>query len=216
MKITKCLAYIWPAEDIQGKDMALANVKFITGPYERKVARYILRTGIYRYYYWGVTFEVVSLDENGSITEVADVKQEDLVTFGMSIIHALSFNHITHEVLGSNGFVYKLDQSLFYRHCKPVCDYIYRQTETADNIVMQMYTLNGGIIAILFDKDIPANSSSYKYVIQKGFVTADNQLLRSMVPKTEVETDNHEVLKQRDIDKLIEKLSEASPCLGME
>ena len=33
MKITKCLAYIWPAEDIQGKDIALANVKFITGPY---------------------------------------------------------------------------------------------------------------------------------------------------------------------------------------
>lgn len=38
MKITKCLAYIWPAEDIQGKDIALANVKFITGPYERKIA----------------------------------------------------------------------------------------------------------------------------------------------------------------------------------
>ena len=41
MKITKCLAYMWPAEDIQGKDIALANVKFITGPYERKTARYM-------------------------------------------------------------------------------------------------------------------------------------------------------------------------------
>ena len=79
-----------------------------------------------------------------------------------------------------------------------------------------MYTLNGGIISILFDKDIQPNSSSYKYVIQKGFVTADNKLLRSMVPKTEATTDNREVLKQRDIDKLIEKLSEASTCLEME
>ena len=43
MKITKCLAYIWPAEDIQGKDIALANVKFITGPYERKTKRYSFR-----------------------------------------------------------------------------------------------------------------------------------------------------------------------------
>lgn len=216
MKITKCLAYIWPAEDIQGKDIALANVKFITGPYERKTARYMLTTSIYKYYYWGVTFEVVSLAENGAITGVADVIREDLISFGMNIIHALSFNSITHEVLGSNGFVYKLDQSLFYRNCKPVCDYIYSQIETANNIVMQMYILNGGIISILFDKDIQPNSSSYKYVIQKGFVTADNKLLRSMVPKTEATTDNREVLKQRDIDKLIEKLSEASPCLEME
>lgn len=216
MKNTKCLAYIWPAEDIQDKDIALANVKFITGPYERKTARYMLTTSIYRYYYWGVTFEVVTLTDNGAITEVSDIKREDLVSFGMNIIHALSFNSITHEVLGSNGFVYKLDQSLFYRNCKPVCDNIYNQIESATNIVMQMYTLNGGIIAILFDKDISPNSSSYKYVIQKGFVTADNKTLRSMVPKLEFEEENHEVLKQRDIDKLIEKLSEASPCIEMD
>ncbi len=216
MKTTKCLAYIWPAEDIQGKDVALANVKFINGPYERKTARYMLTTSIYKYYYWGVTFEVLTLTEDGSITEVSDVKKEDLLSFGMNIIHALSFNNITHEVLGSNGFVYKLDQSVFYRNCKPVCDYIYSQIESANNIVMQMYTLNGGIISILFDKDVPEYSSSYKYVIQKGFVTADNKLLRSMVPKTEIESDNREVLKQRDIDKLIEKLTEASPYLEME
>lgn len=183
---------------------------------ERQQARYMLTTSIYKYYYWGVTFEVVSLAENGVITEVADVSREDLISFGLNIIHALSFNSITHEVLGSNGFVYKLDQSLFYRNCKPVCDYIYSQIGTANNIVMQMYTLNGGIISILFDKDIQPNSSSYKYVIQKGFVTADNKLLTSMVPKTEATTDNREVLKQRDIDRLIEKLSEASPCLEME
>lgn len=215
MKITRCLAYIWPAEDIQDKEVALANVKFITGPYERKTARYMLTTNIYRYYYWGVTFEVVSLDENGAITEVADVRKEDLLDFRMNIIHALSFNSITHEVLGSNGFVYKLDQSVYYRNCKPVCDFIYSQIETAENIVMQMYTVNGGIIAILFDKNISPDRKDYKYAIQRGFVTADNKLLRSMVPKTEVQEDNHEILKQNEIDKLIEKLSEASPLLKM-
>ena len=216
MKKEKCLAYIWPAEDIDGKTEALANVKFLTGPYERKIGRYILTTSIYKYYYWGVTFEVVTLAEDGSITEVADVKKEDLAIFGMNIIHALSFNSCTHEVLGSNGFVYKLDQSLFYRNCKAVCDYIYEMAASAENIVMQMYTLNGGIIAILFDKDLSPNSTSFKYAIQRGFVTADNKLLRSMVPKTDVPVDNKEILDQRDIDRLIQSLSKASVCLELK
>ena len=81
---------------------------------------------------------------------------------------------------------------------------------------MQMYTLGGGIIAILFDKDIPKSHPSYKYAIQKGFVTADNTILRSMVTIKEISADNKEVLKQDDIDKLLEKLSGASLCLSMD
>ena len=216
MKKVKCLAYIWPAEDIEGKTEALANVKFMTGPYERKIGRYILTTSIYKYYYWGVTFEVITLAEDGSITEVADVKRDDLASFGMGIIHAISYNSCTHEVLGSNGFVYKLDQSLFYRNCKAVCDYIYEMANSAENIVMQMYTLNGGIISILFDKNLSSDSKSYKYAIQRGFVTADNKLLRSMVPKTDMSADNKEILDQRDIDRLIETLSSASMCLELK
>lgn len=214
MKTTKCLAYIWPAEDFTGKEAAWANIKYINGPYEGMVARYQLPTSIYRYYYWGVTFEVVTLDQNGAIISVSDVNKEDLAAFGMGIIHALTFNSATREVLGSNGFVYKLDQSLFCRYCKPVCEYIFQQIETARNFVMQMYTLNGGIIAILFDKDIDSNSNSYKYAIHRGFVTADNQLLRNMVPKVTIADRNNAVLKQPDIDKLIEQMMEGIPHMG--
>ncbi len=215
MKTTKCLAYIWPAESIEGKDNAYAYVRFINGPYERKIGKYFLTTSIYKYYFWGVTFEVVTINEDGSIVEVADVKKQDLEAFDMSIIHALSCNSISHEVLGSNGFVYKLDQSVFYRMCGQVCDHIYEQIEGAENIVLQMYTLKGGIISVLFDKNIPESHPSYKYAIQRGFVTTDNKILRSMVPKKETGADNKEILKQADIDKLIEKLSEASPCLAV-
>lgn len=215
MSETKCLAFIWPAEDITGKETALANVKFITGPFMRKIARYMLPTNIYKYYYWGVTFEVVTLTDTGAITEVTDVQKEDFTTFGLGLIHALSYNSITHEVLGSNGFVYKLDQSLFYKHCQSVCEYIYEQIETANNIVMQMYLINGGIISISFDKDVPAGSYSYQFAIQKGFVTADNKLLRTMVPKVTSTADNKEVLKQGDIDKLIAKLSQPVGYIDM-
>ncbi|MCR4850863.1 MAG: hypothetical protein K5870_06350 [Lachnospiraceae bacterium] len=55
-----------------------------------------------------------------------------------------------------------------------------------------MDTLGGGIIAILFDKNIPMSHPSYKYVIQKGFVTADNTILRSMVTINEISADNKE------------------------
>jgi hypothetical protein len=215
MKTIKCLAYIWPAESIEGKDNAYAYVRFINGPYERKIGKYFLTTSIYKYYFWGVTFEVVTINEDGSIVEVGDVKKEDLEAFDMSIIHALSWNSITHEVLGSNGFVYKLDQSVFYRICGRVCDHIYEQIEGSENIVLQMYTLGGGIISVLFDKNIAESHPSYKYAIQRGFVTADNKILRSMVPKKDISVDNKEILKQGDIDKLIEKLSEASPCLAV-
>ncbi|SCY79321.1 hypothetical protein SAMN02910292_02947 [Lachnospiraceae bacterium XBB2008] len=216
MKQTKCLAYIWPAESIDGKEQALAYVRFITGPYEKKTGKYLLTTNIYKYYFWGVTFEAVTIQDDGSIIEVSDVKRDEWESFGLSIIHALSWNSITHEVLGSNGFVYKLDQSVFYRVCGRVCDHIYEQIESAENIVMQMYTLSGGIIAILFDKDIPKSHPSYKYAIQRGFVTADNTILRSMVTIKEISADNKEVLKQDDIDKLLEKLSGASLCLSMD
>ena len=37
-----------------------------------------------------------------------------------------------------------------------------------------------------------------------------------MVPKKETGADNKEILKQGDIDKLIEKLSEVSPCLAVD
>lgn len=147
---------------------------------------------------------------------MSDVKKHDLEAFDMSIIHALSWNSITHEVLGSNGFVYKLDQSVFYRTCGRVCDHIYEQIEGSENIVLQMYTLKGGIISVLFDKNIQVSHPSYKYAIQRGFVTTDNKILRSMVPKKEIGADNKEILKQGDIDKLIEKLSEASPCLAVD
>ena len=208
MNTTRCLAYIWPAEDIRGKESALANVRFLTGPLKRKTVSCQLTTSIYTYYYWGVAFEVVTVTDNGAITGVDDVNKEDLAVFGMSLIHALSFNSITHEVLGSNGFVYKLDHSLFYRNCQPVCEYIYSQMETANNIIMQMYTLDGGIIAVLFDKDLPVDSSGYKFAIQRGFVTANNKLLSGMVSKSEVPEDNHEVMKQKDIDRLIERMTE--------
>lgn len=207
MKTYKCLAFIWPIEEYKDKEMANCYVRYVTGPFAHKTARYNLKTDIYRYYYWGVTFEVVTIDEQGTITEVADVKKGDLAEFGMGIVHAITYNSGTHEVLASNGFVYKLDQSLFYRNCKEVCEYIYEVIEESDNFVMQMYTMNGGIISILFDRNLDANSKSYKYAVHKGFVTGNSKLLRSMVPKTQGSTENKEVLTQRDIDRIIEGMT---------
>ena len=204
----KCLAYIWPIEDYIGKETALANVRFVTGPFKGKVARYYMPTNIYTYYFWGATFEVVTITANGAITAVTDIKREDLQQFDLNLIHALTFNNETKELLGSNGFVYKLSQSLFYRNCKPVCEYIYKEIETARNFAMQIYTLNGGIISILFEKNLSTKDRNYKYAIFRGFITADDKLLRSMIPKTDVATDSHEVLNQSEIDKLIEGLKD--------
>ena len=64
----KCLAYIWPIENYAGKETALANVRFVTGPFKGKVAQYYMPTNIYTYYFWGVTFEVVTV--NGKNTQI--------------------------------------------------------------------------------------------------------------------------------------------------
>lgn len=206
MKAHKCLAYIWPAEDYTDKEFAMANVNFINGPFAKKSMQCRLTTSIYKYYFWGVTFEVVSVTDQGYISTVADVRKEDLAEFGMGIAHALTFNSVTHEVLASNGFVYKLDQSLFYRNCRFACERIYQEMETADNFVMQMYTLNGGIVAVLFDKNLDPKRPGYQYAVHRGFVTGDNKVLRTLVPRTAAHNDDNVVLKQPEIDVLVREM----------
>lgn len=201
-----CLAFIWPAEDIVGKEVCRSNVKFISGPFRHKVIQYDMTTDIYKYYYWGVTFEVVIINQKGDLIEVRDIDKNDFGIFDLDFITALTYNANTHEILATNGFVYKLDQSLFYRHCPAVCEYIYKEMETANNFILYMYTINGGIASVLFDKDLHIKDKRYKSVIHKGFITSDNHLLRNMVPKDTVDEEIGEKLKQEDIDKLIEKM----------
>ena len=201
----RCLAYIWPVEPIEGKETALANIRCMNGPFAHKILESVLTTRIYTYYYWGVTFEAVTLSESGEVLEIGDVTKEDVKTFGMDMVCALTFNNMTHEVLASDGFVYKLDQSLFYRNCKQICEYIYKEIETANNFTLRMYTVNGAVAALLFDKNLTPDAKGYKFAIHRGFVTADNSILRTMVPKTALPERSNDILKQPEIDKLIEE-----------
>lgn len=199
----QCLAYIWPLEPYQGKDTALSAIKIMTKPFKRKIIQTYVKTSIYNYYFHGVTFESITIDDDMNVLDIRDVNADDYGKFDISVIHALSFDCQTHDLLGSNGFLYNLDQSVFYRHCEDVCKYLYKEIETAYNFTMQMYTLDGGIIAVLFEKNVKPEDKRYNIAIHKGFITQNKDILRSIVPVS-TSIDKKRLLKQSEIDEIIE------------
>ena len=199
----RCLAYIWPVEEYKNKAYAQCYVKFLNGPFARQVGQYSLTTSIFQYYFWGVTLEMITITEKMEIVDVSDIQKEDFREFKLGIVYARTFNCNTHEVLASNGFIYKLDQSLFHNNCKKVCEHMYAEMETADNFLLALYTMNGGVIDLLLDKNVRTDAIGYKYAIHRGFVTADEKVLKGISVNTKTSTNGKEILKQEDIDKLI-------------
>lgn len=195
------LAFIEPLEPIVGKEEALCKVRIITGDLAYSSVTCKLTTGIFRYYFWGTTFEVVTID-GGVVVGVEDVKKETMLDFKLGVVHALTYNNFTHDVLASDGFLHNLDDSLFARHCRPVLNTIYNEIYTAQNFSMTMYTLNGAVINILFNKNIDKRAYEFKYALESGYVSADKGTLRSMIPKTQEDFDRKKKLTQSEIDKL--------------
>ena len=203
----KYLAFIWHAEDYINKEECLCYIQFLTGKLRGKIVQAKLTTGIFKYYYWGVTLEEVELNARNEVIGVADLTVDSLSRYNMNILHALTFNEETSDVLGSDGFVYKLNQSVFYNRCKAVYDYIVQEMKTANNCILRLYIKDGGIFSILFDKNISPKSPGYKYIMQRGFVTADKKVLRTMIPSTDASVGNsNDKLSQSDVDKMFEEL----------
>lgn len=202
----KCIAFIWHGEDYTNKEECICYVRPLTGRFRDKILSGVLTTGIFRYYYWGVTLEEIELDQNGNFGEVRDLTIETLKYYNMSVMYALTFNEETSDVLGSDGFVYRLNQSIFYNKCKPVYDYIMQEIKTAQNFSLRLYTKDGGILSFLFDKNVSPKAAGYKYVLNRGFITSDKSILRTMIPATSSESSSKDKLTQADVDKMIEEM----------
>lgn len=202
MKQSKYLAFIEPMEDLRDKIEVMCKIRIISGDLAFKSLQQVLKTTIFNYYFWGTTFEVVTI-ENGKIVNVEDVKKDTMLEFKLGLVYALTYNNFNHDVLTSDGFLHNLDDSLFARHCKPVLDRIYYEISTAYNFTMRMYTLNGAVINILFDKNIKKD----KYVLESGFISSDRKTLRNMIPKTQDEFDKKKKLTQSEIDKLFNDMN---------
>lgn len=207
--VENCLAFIEPLEPYQGVNEVLCSIRPVTGKLSYRNIPAKLGTGIFNYYFWGTTFEVVKIDvDTFNVYEVRDILRSDFEEFNLSVDYAITYNHFTHDVLGSAGFLHNLDQSLFARHCKPVLNNIYVEISRSYNFAMRMYLLKGALISIVFDRNISKNSVLYKYVMQAGFVAADKDIMRKMIPKTTTDLSSKEVMKQEDIDKLLQKYVE--------
>lgn len=199
----KYLALIEPLENPAGKATVDCNVKFVTGDLAHRSKRYSLSTDIFSHYFWGFAFETVVLNDNGTVREIHDLNKEDRIDFNVELLYAVTYNNMTHEVLASNGFVYILDESPFAGYCRPMLNRIYQEISYAQIFCLIMYTLNGAVFSLLFDKNFPESSSSYKYALTPGYITVNKKTLGHLSPKASDNFDKNEKLSQQDIDKLI-------------
>ena len=202
--ITKYLAYISPLEDITGKEQALCNIVFASGFLNHQCKKAVLGTNIFRYYYYGSTFEVVEMDEYNNIVNVHDVTEEDMAEFGLSLKSVLTLNTDTYDMLASNDFVYNMKSNKFYNSCKQTIENICKRIEEIDGFTIRTYIKDGAVIYIELDENIGNKS---KYVLNRGFLVSDKSQLRQSGKVTSTpEFDKNEKLKQSDIDKIVTRL----------
>ena len=209
--IYTAIAYIWPLNlnDLNSDSETIpCGVKFLNGKDAHKTVQMTCSKSIFQYYFWGVTLEIVKYDSCYQCVDVHDITEDERAEYNVGICYALSFNDHSHSVLASNGFVYDLDESIFYNNCKPVLQYMYKLIGRAVNFAMVFYTFNGGLCAILLDIDIKEDRPYYKYAMSRGFVTMNDKMLRGIVPKTQKEFDNRDKLSQDDIDTIIKTMLE--------
>ena len=206
------LALISPMEDYAGKDTVMCNVKFLTGDRKQQMYQMSMTTDIFRFYFWGVTLEVVELDNSGNLIRVYDIDDEAKRKYNIGISYALTYNDVNHEILAANGFVYNIDESLFARYCRPVCERIYAQIQQSYNFALRFYTWNGAMLSLLFDANVSKDSPMFKYALNRGFIVADKKVLRGMSPAStsvSYDYDKNQKLKQEDIDQMLKDMEKS-------
>lgn len=201
------IAYIKPLEPFTCKDKVLCQVLFMSGKHNQERVKMVVPTNIFQYYFWGVTFEVVTYDENFNCKSIRDLQKEDIAVFDIGVCHAMTYNVFNGDILGSNGFVYNLQDNLLSRNYPEVSKFIHQQICQSSNFAMIIHTLRGAMINVLFASNLSEKDVYYKYALCNGFVPMNKAKLRSLVPKTPEEFDKKKLLTQDEIDKLIRDMS---------
>lgn len=203
------LAFVGPIENHVGVKQVMCQVKVLTGDRAHKTYKMMMPTDIFKYYFWGVTLEIIEMDSKGNLLKVYDIDSGAKEEFNIGMAHALTYNEVSHEILASNGFVYNIDDSLFARYCMPVCKRIYDEIARCSNFAIQFYTYNGAMLCILFDRNVLPTSPMYKYVLNRGFIVADRKKLCGMSPANDTNVydyDKNQKLKQSDIDNMVKDM----------
>ncbi len=198
------ITIITPNEEPENAE-TLSSVFFLTGDMAKKSIQTHIPTKYFKYYYYGATIEVVDY-ENGRINDIRDVNNDDAASLGLGITYALTFNPATTESLATNGVVYILNQSVFFRNYPQVVMNTVRAMYNT-RFALLYYTVNGGVVYVQLIPNPNPGSHADTYSMSFGFVTDKRDMLKSMLPKTISEfEDANRKLNQTDIDKLIDKL----------
>lgn len=201
------LAIIEPLDMDFSKEKVWSKVSIVTGEHAHRKYNMLVQANVFRYYFWGSAFGVIQYNEAFELLEIRDIVKEDLQKYHLDLVQALTYNQMTHDVVGTNGIVYNLDDSLYGKYCPHICKRIYEEMKTAYNFTLLMITMNGAVIDLTFDKNIEPSRYPYRTVLTSGFVATDAKAMRFMMPKTrETITDRNEKLSQEDIDDLIDKM----------
>lgn len=203
------IAFIIPLEEVAGKSAVNCLFKFVAGEYHGREQVINTATDIFAYYFFGYTLETIIWDNNGCISKIRDIDREDCREFNISVASAVMYNGVSQSFLASNGFVYNIWESLFARYAGQnlVGRMVYEISSTR-NFSARFYLLNGALLSINLSKNITEDKTSYKYVLEPGFVPGNKEILRTMIPKTRDEFAEKEKLTQADIDKMLQQMRE--------
>ena len=199
------LAIITPLESIE-KESVYSELFFIQ---TRDIVKTYIPNNVFKYYYYGVTLEIVELDNDNRCISIHDVKKDDLIKYNISINYALTISFDADKIasLSTNGVIYYLEQSTFFKRYKFVFTNMYNAMITSSNFVFRYFTINGAISYVQLECNKPATSPDYKYALHNGFTVSNRDILKCMLPKTDTDfADSKEKMNQEAIDKLLEQL----------
>ena len=201
------LAIIEPLDMDFSKEKVLSKVSVVTGEHAHRKFSMMVPVNMFRYHFWGSTFEVIKYNEKFELLDARDIVKDDLPRYNLGVVQALAYNQMTHEVVATNGFVYNIDDSLYGKYCPHICQRIYGEIATAGNFTLMLITLNGAVIDLTFDKNVNPADYPHRNILTSGFVTTNTKALRFTMPTSKAAvTDRNEKLSQDDIDDLIEKM----------
>lgn len=204
----KGLAIIVPLEDIN-KEHVYSELYFIDLSNRHKVIKTYVPHNIFKYYFYGATLEVVELDNNNNCVNIHDITKDDMIEYSISLSYALTLSFTENEVvsLATNGFTYYLYQSTFFRRYKYIFNNMCNAMKQSNNFVLRYFIMNGAICYVQLECNKSRDAVDYKYVMHNGFAISNRDILKSLLPKTEIEFNNStEKLSQMKIDQLIDKL----------
>ena len=200
------LAIIEPTELDFSKEKLLSKVSIVTGVHAHRKVMMLIPVEFFRYHFWGSTFELITYTDSFELLHVRDIVKEDLPKYNLGVAQVLTYNHMTHEVVATNGAIYNLDDSLFAKYCPSVCKRIYEEIVSAYNFTLLLLTMNGAVIDLTFDKNVDPVKYPHRNILTYGFVTSNAKSLQFPAMASKTVTDRNEKLNQADIDALIDKL----------